>query len=256
MELGVRWKDLRRSSNVRDVRGAGGGGGCRCRSAAAGGSAAGSVCSSSSGCCSSSAGPTPLQLLSRRWRRAEQRAGPAADGRRRGQRFRRARARQHRGRVGRAVRAIRRAISAAGAHAVRRRRAIGVRFRELGIGPVLLPERPARLSRYVVLRRARAHGRPRRFRGGVRHRPRGRSSRADAARHVGSSARGAAARERGRRQSPASRDGAAGRLLRGRLGLSREPNRARARARRRRGGPRRRARPSATTGCSATPGAP
>ena len=65
--------------------------------------------------------------------------GAAADGERRGERVRRARARQHRGRLGRAVRAVRRDLSTAGAHAVRRRRAIGVRLRELGVRSVLLP---------------------------------------------------------------------------------------------------------------------
>ena len=59
MELGVRWKDLRRSSNVRDVRGAVAAAGCRCGSAAAGASAAGSACSSFSGFCSSWAGRKP-----------------------------------------------------------------------------------------------------------------------------------------------------------------------------------------------------
>ena len=59
------------------------------------------------------------------------------------------------------------------------------------------------------------------------------------ARHVRSGARRAAARQSSRGEPLASRDGAASRLLRRRLGESREPGDARARARRRRGRARR-----------------
>ena len=60
---------------------------------------------------------------------------------------------------------------------------------------------------------------------------------------------------RGRGESLASRDGAASRLLRRRLGESREPSDARARARRRRGRARRRRSHRRRSRCSATPGA-
>ena len=162
----MRWKDLRRSSNVRDVRGAGGGrmplpigrGGSRRRARRhrdprgrrsdlrrPGGRAA---------------------VARRRWRHARRPASRAGRSRRTTKRASSSRAMLGSTEdVWGALFAQRARLPTAAAHAVRRRRAVGVRFRELGVGPVLLPRRSARLSRHRVLRRARAHGRARRFRG-------------------------------------------------------------------------------------------
>ena len=76
--------------------------------------------------------------------------------------------------------------------------AVGVRPRPVGHGAVLLPERPAGLSRPVVLPRARdAVRRAGRFRAGLRRRARSRTSRADGHRHLVARA----GRERARRAS-------------------------------------------------------
>ena len=65
-----------------------------------------------------------------------------------------------------------------------RRHPVGLRHRAVGDRSLLLPGRPARLSRPGFLRRAaRALPRAGRFRAGLRARARGRSSRAAAARH-------------------------------------------------------------------------
>ena len=101
--------------------------------------------------------------------------------------------------------------------------AIGVRLRLRRRRTVLLPGRSQGLPRPVVLPRARsAVRRARRLRAGLCDRPRGRSSRADAARHLGTRPPGALARLGSRGERAVGADGVAGRLLRRRLGPSRQ----------------------------------
>ena len=101
----MRWKDLRRSSNVRDVRGAGGGRlPMRARRGGVGGGVGALVILV---LVFIFGGPEAvMQLLGGGGGVAPSgEQGRAADGQRRDERLRRARARQHRGRLGRAVRA-------------------------------------------------------------------------------------------------------------------------------------------------------
>ena len=238
----MRWKDLRRSSNVRDVRGAGGGGRmplrtrrprCRRRDRRARHPRARFRLGRPG---------SRHAAAQRRWRRgAERRARPPADRQRRGERLRRARARQHRGRLGRAVCASRRdAIKPpeltlfAGAV----QSACG--YASSASGPFYCPsDQRVYLDTAFFDELARMGG-PGDFAAAyvigheVGHHVQtllGTSDQVRAAQQRG---------ERGRGESLASRDGAAGRLLRRRLGESREPDDARARARRRRGRARRR----------------
>ncbi len=101
----MRWKDLRRSSNVRDVRGAGGGrcAGCRSGAAAVGGGLGAIVVVVLVVHLRRTRGRAAAARRRRR-RSADRRTRATADGQRRDQRVRRARARQHRGRVERPVR--------------------------------------------------------------------------------------------------------------------------------------------------------
>ncbi len=110
---------------------------------------------------------------------------------------RRARARQHRGHLAPAVRGARARLRGSAPGVVQRERAIGLRLRTGGDGTVLLSRRPQGLSRSVVLRRtAPALRRAGRFRAGLRDRPRGGPSRADADRHLGAGAGAPAAAPR------------------------------------------------------------
>ena len=97
-----------------------------------------------------------------------------------------------------------------------------LRLRELAGRPVLLPARPARVHRSRLLRRApRGSARPATVRAGVRDRARVRAPRAEPA---GRSDEVAAGRDGPRERGRAL--GAAGRLLRGRLGGQRGADRA------------------------------
>ncbi|CAA9301420.1 MAG: YpfJ protein, zinc metalloprotease superfamily, partial [uncultured Gemmatimonadetes bacterium] len=131
-------------------------------------------------------------------------------------------------------------LRGAAAGALHRDAADGVRHRPVRHGPLLLPRRPEGVHRPRLLQRPGAHvrrARRQRLRAGVRDRPRGRPPRADAAGHVGARGGGVAGRARGGGQRPLRAPGAAGRLLRRRVGA---PQQDPARSRRRGGGPRRR----------------
>ena len=129
----------------------------------------------------------------------------------------------------------------------------GVRHRVVGGRTVLLPGRQQRVHRPRVLRRARVAVRRARWavRGGLRHRARVRAPRAEPARYQRACAAGPLDRPDERVRAA----GAAGRLLRGRLGrargghrLHRAADRRRHRARaRRRGRGRRRPHPAGDT---------
>ena len=137
----------------------------------------------------------------------------------------------------------------------RRRRAGRLRLRAGRDGAVLLPDRPAHLSRHLVLPR-HAGALPRlqrqglRIRRGLCDRARGRPSRAEPARHAAEGAAGAARRrQQGGGQPHPGAGRIAGRLLRRRLGAI-IPTSAGTRSSR--ATSRRRCRPpprSATTGC-------
>ena len=119
---------------------------------------------------------------------------------------------------------------------------VGLRHQLVGGRALLLSARPARLHRHLLLQRARSPlRRARRLRPGLRHRARGRPSRPEPARHRREGPRRAAARQRGPGQPALGPHGAAGRLLRRRLGPLRQgAERARQgdpRAGRRRGRP-------------------
>ena len=154
------------------------------------------------------------------------------------------------------------AIPPAAVAALSRRRAGRLRFRAGGDGAVLLPDRPAHLSRHLVLQRhagalSRLQRQGLRIRRGLCDRARGRPSRAESARHAAEGAGGAARRRQqgGRQPHPGARR-IAGRLLRRRLGATipiSAGNRSSRATSRRRCKPRRR---SATTGCSSSRAAP
>ena len=155
---------------------------------------------------------------------------------------RRRRARQYRGHLGRDIFKRGPAIPSAAAAALSRRRAGRLRLRASGDGAVLLPERPAHLSRHLVLQR-HAGALPRLQRQGLRirrslcDRARGRPSRAEPARHSAEGAVGAARRRQQSGGQPHPGAGRiAGRLLRRRLGASFRPALELDRAGRRRGG--------------------
>ena len=97
---------------------------------------------------------------------------------------------------------------------------VGLRHRRRRRRPVLLPGRPeASTSTSTFFRRApRPLRRARRLRPGLRHRPRGRPPRPEPARHLRARRRRRASRSDSRGQRAVGPAGAAGRLLRRRLG--------------------------------------
>ncbi len=113
----------------------------------------------------------------------------------------------------------RRALPATNAGDVLRRDALGLRFRARRHGTVLLSQRSASLPRYLVLPRSAAPvPRLRQRQGlrilpGLRDRPRGRSPRAESARHPAEGAAAPARRRQGRGQPFAGPGRAAGRLF-------------------------------------------
>ena len=252
----MRWKDLRRSSNVRDVRGAGGGG--RMPLGRGGrGSAAGSACWSSSGSRFVFGGPEAvMQLLSGS-------GGVAPSGEQGAPLTANDEASDFVARVLGSTEDVWGALFAQSGETYQApeltlfggavQSACG--YASSASGPFYCPgDRRVYLDTAFFDDLARMGG-PGDFAAAyvIGH---------EVGHHVqtllGTSDQVRAAQQRGRSgrgESPASRDGAAGRLLRRRLGASREPSDARARARRRRGRARRGRRPSATIGCSATPGA-
>ncbi len=142
--------------------------------------------------------PAPGEPDGRRHRRALRRAGP----------LRRGRARRYRGHLEGALPAEGRHLPGAQPGPVLGHGGVGLRLQLGGGGTVLLPARSAGLHRPLVLRRPRAAlRRARRLRAGLRHRARGRASRAEPARHLGA---GAAAASRRRRRSPKSTPGRCG----------------------------------------------
>ena len=141
-----------------------------------------------------------------------------------------ARAEEHRGRLDVPLPRHGPAISRAQAGALSRRHAHGLRRRPGGDGAVLLPARPARLSRPRLLRRAGAPlPRARPVPAGLCDRPRGRPPRAEPVGHHRQGRADAPEHEQARRQCAVGARRAAGRLLRRRLGQSRRPARAAAR---------------------------
>ncbi len=122
------------------------------------------------------------------------------------------------------------AVSRAQAGALPRRHAHRMRCRPVGDGAVLLPGRPAGLSRPRLLRRPGAPlpcARP--VPAGLRDRPRGRPSRPEPSGHQRQDRADEGAHEQARRQCAVGAGRAAGRLLRRRLGQPRRRRRAAAR---------------------------
>ena len=149
--------------------------------------------------------------------RPDRRAGQRSAGRIRG-----GGPRRHRGHLDAGLPAGRRALPAADAGALHRRGRVGLRHQLRRGRSVLLPARSEGLHRPQLLSRAGpAVRRPRRLRPGLRARPRGGAPRADAARHLRTRQPGAPAFRRGREQPAVGAAGAAGRLLRRRLGAPR-----------------------------------
>ena len=121
----------------------------------------------------------------RAFRGAAESSVPTGTGQRPAGQVHRRRARRHGGHLDRDLREGGRALSAAGAGAVQRRRAVGLRLGLIGDGAVLLSRATSKVYLdLVVLPRARPElRRARRLRAGLRRRARGRPSRPERARH-------------------------------------------------------------------------
>ena len=235
----MRWKGLRRSDNVRDVAGRRGGRGMRLPGSERGGSAAGSAWSRCSWSCTSSAAPTRCNAAQLSGgdvgRRARTQAQPLSADDETSQ-FVAAILGSTEDVWGEIFAASGRRYEAPELTLFDGAVQSACGFASAAVGPFYCPADRRVYLDTAFFRRPRAARRPGRFRAGVRDRPRGRPSRAEPARQRRACARRTPAEPAG--SGAASRARAASRLLRRRLGASRESARSRARARRRRGGAR------------------